>query len=152
MPILGLHQKRERDGPLDRIGPHERSAIMAKVASKNTRPELLVRSMLFRAGLRFRLHARELPGSPDVVLPKHRTIVFVHGCFWHGHDCRSGRNRPKSNAGYWEAKLDRNISRDRDARLRLEEQGWTVHVIWTCQLEHDTQRLIEALHPGSARA
>ncbi|MBZ9871589.1 very short patch repair endonuclease [Mesorhizobium sp. BR1-1-9] len=133
------------DNTADPFAPEMRSAIMAKVSSKDTAPELRVRSLLFRSGFRFRLHQRHLPGSPDIVLKKHNAAVFVHGCFWHGHNCRSGMRRPKANADYWAAKLDRNMTRDRDACARLEAAGWTVHVVWACQLEEDTKRVIAAL-------
>jgi DNA mismatch endonuclease (patch repair protein) len=104
---------------------------MAAVRSKDTRPERQVRLELFAAGYRYRLNQRRLPGSPDMVLARYRTVIFVHGCFWHGHDCRRGR-RPASNVEFWNAKLDRNIARDRAVRGKLEEAGWNVVTIWTC--------------------
>lgn len=127
---------------MDRITPTARSAIMARVSSKNTAPELRVRSALFRSGYRFRLHKRGLPGSPDIVLKKYATVVFVHGCFWHGHDCKKGRLRPQTNSDRWNKKLDRNIERDREVQRRLVELGWRVKVIWTCQLTEGIDELI----------
>ncbi len=118
--------------------------MMAAVRGKNTRPELAVRSALFRAGYRYRLHRRDLPGSPDIVLPRYRVVVFVHGCFWHGHDCPRGR-RPASNVEFWNTKLERNVARDRASRAALEAAGWTVAVIWQCSAAHDTEHLLRRL-------
>lgn len=91
-----------------------RSEIMRRITGKDTQPEIVVRRVLHRMGYRFRLHRKDLPGNPDVVLPRWKTAVFVHGCFWHGHDCKkgSGKRRPKSNTVYWNAKIDRNMQRD----------------------------------------
>lgn len=118
---------------------------MSRVRSRHTRPELAARSALHSAGLRFRLHRRDLPGNPDIVLPGLRTVVFVHGCFWHGHDCAKGRRRPKSNAGFWNEKLDRNLDRDRRARVALEAAGWSVEVLWECDLDQGIPVLVEEL-------
>lgn len=117
---------------------------MSRVPNRNTSPELTVRSRLFQRGFRFRLHVKRLPGAPDVVLTRFRMAVFVHGCFWHGHACRRGQ-RPASNTEFWAAKLDRNITRDRESVRLLAEQGWRTHVIWTCQLETDLKQLIDDL-------
>lgn len=108
---------------------------MARVKGKNTRPELTVRSLLHSLGYRFRLHRRDLPGSPDIVLPGRKTVVFVHGCFWHGHDCKRGGRLPKANADYWVSKIGRNTARDARARAELEAQGWRVLVIWECEIK-----------------
>lgn len=106
---------------------------MAKVRSRNTRPELRVRSVLHRMGFRFRVNRRDLPGTPDIVLPRLRTVIFVHGCFWHSHEgCRRARI-PSSNVEYWTAKLQRNLERDKLAVKAVEKLGWHVHVIWECQ-------------------
>jgi DNA mismatch endonuclease (patch repair protein) len=118
--------------------------MMAAVRGKNTKPELAARSALFAAGYRYRLYRRDLPGSPDIVLPRYRVAVFVHGCFWHGHDCPRGR-RPTSNVEFWRAKLDGNMARDRANRAALEAAGWSVAVIWQCSAEHDTERLLQQL-------
>jgi DNA mismatch endonuclease (patch repair protein) len=106
---------------------------MAKIGSKNTRPEMLVRSAAHRLGLRFRLHRRDLPGSPDVVLPRHRTVLFVHGCFWHRHAHCPRSSMPVSNPEFWKTKFERNVARDLEAKTALEAQGWRVLVIWECQ-------------------
>ena len=127
-----------------------RSQIMASVRNRNTEPERQVRSEIFRAGFRFSLRRRGLPGSPDIVLPKYRTAVFVHGCFWHGHDCKRGR-RPASNTDFWNEKIDRNVRRDEDAAARLRETGWQVFVVWTCRVRKDTGELIEWLRAERGR-
>lgn len=106
---------------------------MRSVGQKNTRPELAVRKILHRSGYRFRLHRRDLPGTPDVVLPKYRSVIFVHGCFWHGHGCKYGK-LPKSNKSYWSQKIQRNINRDARTRFELERGGWKVFVVWQCEL------------------
>src|SRR5690349_6557163 len=99
--------------------------MMSRVRGRDTAPELRVRCALHAAGFRFRLHRRDLPGRPDIVLPAFRTAVFVHGCFWHAHDCPRGR-RPASNSAFWAAKLEKNVARDRDAAAALVWLGWTV--------------------------
>lgn len=110
-----------------------RSRVMRAVKSKNTTPEKLVRSLLHAMGLRFRLHRKDLPGTPDIVLPKWKTVLFVHGCFWHGHDCPRGARMPKTNAQYWSAKIERNRRRHEQVARQLKEQGWQVLVVWECQ-------------------
>src|SRR5581483_5105422 len=114
---------------MDKIGARERSEIMRRVRSADTRPELLVRRLIHSMGYRFRLHRRDLPGVPDIVLPRLRAVAFVHGCFWHGHTCRAGRNRPASNVTYWEGKLTRNRLRDARSRRALRQLGWRVLTI-----------------------
>jgi DNA mismatch endonuclease (patch repair protein) len=117
---------------VDVFTPAERSRVMAAVRSKNTTPELLVRRLVHRMGLRFRLHSKALPGSPDLVFPSRRRAIFVHGCFWHGHTC--GRCRiPATNRGFWKKKLSANAERDRRALRRLRRLGWKVLVVWECQ-------------------
>jgi DNA mismatch endonuclease (patch repair protein) len=118
---------------------------MAAVRSKNTRPERQVRLALFAAGYRYRLNLGRLPGSPDMVLARYRTVIFVHGCFWHGHDCRRGR-RPTSNVEFWNAKLDRNLARDRAVRGTLEEARWNVVTIWTCSAADGIAALLAGLN------
>ncbi len=105
---------------------------MSRVKNKNTRPELLVRSLLHRLGYRFRLHPKDLPGTPDLVLPKHCIALFVHGCLWHGHSCNRG-NLPQSNRDFWRAKIRKNIERDTAAREALHRLGWETLVVWTCE-------------------
>jgi DNA mismatch endonuclease (patch repair protein) len=120
---------------MDTFTPNERSRVMRQVRGRDTGPEMVVRRLVHSMGFRYRLHCRELPGNPDLVFPSRRKIIFVHGCFWHGHACRSGRNRPSSNTGYWIPKLERNKARDRANRKQLKRLGWDVLVVWECQLK-----------------
>jgi DNA mismatch endonuclease (patch repair protein) len=112
--------------------------MMSGIKGKNTRPELLIRSGLHRLGFRFRLHARDLPGRPDIVLPKYRAVIFVHGCFWHGHDCHLFK-WPATRKAFWRRKIDGNIERDRRLRRSLTEGGWRFLVIWECSLKGRTR-------------
>lgn len=105
---------------------------MSQIKGKDTKPEMLVRSAAHRLGLRFRLHDKRLPGKPDMVLPKHRTVIFVHGCFWHRHGCKLTSD-PKSRQDYWAPKFERNVRRDAEHRAALEAAGWRVVVIWECE-------------------
>jgi len=111
----------------------DRSRMMKANKGGDTKPEMMARSALHRLGYRFRLHCRDLPGNPDIVLPRFRTVIFVHGCFWHRHHCRDGRNVPNTHTDFWKAKFRRNLARDRKAHRELRETGWTVHVEWECQ-------------------
>jgi len=122
-----------------------RSRNMAAIKGKNTKPELIVRRALHAHGYRFRLHRRDLPGNPDIVLPKYRIAVRVNGCFWHGHDCRRGRNLPKTNAEFWKTKIESNIRRDQIARTRLEEAGWHVYDIWDCTIQNGITEVLAVL-------
>jgi len=115
-----------------------RSRIMRAVKSGDTAPELIVRSLAHRMGYRFRLHRKDLPGKPDLVFPKLRKAIFVHGCFWHGHDCARGARVPKNNREYWTKKIDRNQERDKAARQALAKSGWQVAVFWECALRKDS--------------
>ena len=117
---------------------------MAAVHGTDTAPELYVRRELFAAGFRFRLHVASLPGRPDIVLPRYRLAVFVHGCFWHSHLCARGK-RPTSNTTFWNAKLDVNIRRDKRDRAALKSAGWRSVVIWQCELERASLRLVRRL-------
>ena len=117
----------------DRLPSAERCKLMSKVRNKNTDLELTVRRILHRNGYRFRLHTRDLPGSPDIVLPRYRMALFVHGCFWHGHDCRLG-SKPKSNQNYWGPKIATNRSRDERNLEKLKDIGWSVLVLWECDI------------------
>lgn len=110
-----------------------RSKIMASVRQRNTKPELVVRSLLHKMGYRFRLHGRDLPGTPDIILPKHHAVLFINGCFWHQHPGCSLAKRPSSNTKYWDAKLDENITRDDIKIAALNNAGWKVLVIWQCE-------------------
>ncbi|MGA7733590.1 MAG: very short patch repair endonuclease [Chloroflexia bacterium] len=123
-----------------------RSRIMASVGTKDTKPELRVRSLLHRMGYRFRLNRRDLPGSPDIVLSKHRTVIFVHGCFWHRHlDCRK-TTTPKDNAEFWQLKFERNIARDEAVTQALIEMGWRVVTVWQCEVEKGYEWLTDRLY------
>ena len=113
----------------------QRSAVMRRVKGRDTTPEMKVRRALTRIGARYRLHRKDLPGSPDVVMPGRRLALFVHGCFWHGHDCARGARVPKQNRDYWVAKVDRNRARDVRSREALEALGWRVETIWECDLK-----------------
>lgn len=117
---------------MDVHSPAQRSANMAAIRGKNTRPEMIVRSILHRLGYRFRLHKKDLPGRPDLVLVRHRKIVFVHGCFWHMHQCRYGRVVPATNSEFWESKRLGNVTRDRRNKSALRNLGWNVLVVWEC--------------------
>lgn len=118
----------------DVFTPSQRSRIMSRVRQRDTTPEVKVRRLLHRLGYRFRLHRKDLPGKPDIVLPKHKAVVFVHGCFWHGHTgCRRAA-RPTSNAAFWNSKLDKNLARDARVEAELSNLGWRVLTIWQCQV------------------
>lgn len=110
---------------------------MSRIHDKNTAPELAIRRLLFAMGYRFRLHVAGLPGKPDVVFPGRQKIIFVHGCFWHGHLCNRG-NTPKSNKQYWQLKIANNRLRDKRNRARLSRQGWKVLVIWECEMRNES--------------
>ena len=119
----------------DRMTPEQRHRCMSHVRSKGTRPEMLVRRWLWHQGYRYRLHDRRLPGTPDIVLRRLRTVVLVNGCFWHGHDeCKAGQRRPDTRREWWEAKIERNRYRDRRNRELLEWMGWMVITVWECEL------------------
>ena len=112
----------------------DRSALMASIRGKDTRPEMTVRRLVHRLGYRYRLHRRDLPGSPDLVFPSRRRVIFVHGCFWHRHDCPLGKKTPRVRPEYWLPKLARNHERDIAVRDRLCQLGWETLVIWECEL------------------
>ena len=126
--------------PVDVTVSGARSRNMAAIRCKDTSPELRVRRLLHHLGYRFRLHRRDLPGSPDIVLPKHRTVVFVHGCFWHRHPGCRYTTTPKTRADFWANKFEQNIRRDHRQQQQLREMGWSVMVIWECELR-DLQSL-----------
>jgi DNA mismatch endonuclease (patch repair protein) len=124
--------------PHDVFSPEERSRVMQTVKSKDTKPEMIVRRLAHALGYRFRLHRKDLPGSPDLVFVGRKKAIFVHGCFWHGHDCKRGSRQPKTNANYWRAKIGRNVSRDAANLRALDDQGWRALVIWECEMKDRT--------------
>nr|WP_235937984.1 very short patch repair endonuclease [Endobacterium cereale] len=125
---------------------------MSRIKAKNTRPEIAVRRALFASGFRFRIHSKDLPGKPDIVLKKFKCAIFVHGCFWHGHDCRKGTTLPKSNKEKWIAKLNSNKQRDQINEESLRRQGWHVFIIWECELTDSICRLQQFLERQRACA
>ncbi|MFI4964688.1 MAG: very short patch repair endonuclease [Caulobacterales bacterium] len=136
--------------------PEKRSAVMRRVKSKDTSPELQVRRALTGLGARYRLHRKDLPGNPDIVMPGRGLAFFVHGCFWHGHECPRGARVPKQNRDYWVGKVARNRARDAKSRETLAALGWRVETIWECELRDAAglrERLAHLLqcHPGKPR-
>ena len=123
----------------DVLTPKQRSFNMSRIRGKNTCPEITVRRLLHSLGHRFRLHVRGLPGCPDIVLPKRRAIIFVHGCFWHMHRCRFGKVTPKTNAAFWQRKRRGNVQRDKKSRRRLRKE-WSILTVWECEAR-DEKRL-----------
>lgn len=121
---------------VDSITSEQRSRNMSQIRSRDTTPEVIVRSILHKAGLRFRLHRKELPGKPDIVLRKHRAVIFVHGCFWHRHPGCKRCTTPKTNPAYWLPKLQRNADRDKEHIADLKKLGWRVRVVWECELKN----------------
>lgn len=140
-----------------RAAIERRSAIMRSIKSTNTKPELTIRSLVHSLGFRFRLHRSDLPGRPDIALPRLHRVIFVNGCFWHGHRCARGARVPKSNRSYWIAKICRNKERDRQSLANLKKLGWQSLVIWECQIK-DRDKLVARIlkfltlsYPPSAR-
>jgi DNA mismatch endonuclease (patch repair protein) len=129
---------------VDHISRSRRSWLMSRVRSKNTTPELRVRRVAHALGLRFRLHRRDLPGKPDLVFPKHRIAIFVHGCFWHRHENCAKATSPKSREEYWTEKFRQNERRDAEASNRLTALGWNVTIIWECETK-DEARLAQQI-------
>lgn len=128
----------------DTLTPKKRSWTMSRIRSKNTKPEVLVRSILHRLGFRFRLNGKGFPGNPDIVLRKYKTVIFVNGCFWHRHEnCRKS-TLPKTNTEFWQNKLDRNVSRDKLNLVNIAASGWNAVVVWECELK-DKEKLAERL-------
>lgn len=120
--------------------PKQRNRCMAAVKGKNTKPEMIVRKYLFSRGLRFRVQVRKLPGTPDIVLPKYKTVIFVNGCFWHGHNGCKYFRLPKSNVEFWKEKIERNIERDKESMQALFDLGWKVVRVWECELRNKANR------------
>lgn len=139
---------------MDILVPEQRSSLMSRIRSKDTAPEMTVRRLAHALGFRFRLHRRDLPGSPDLVFPSHRKVILVHGCYWHRHEgCRYAYS-PKSNTKFWQSKFEANIARDQRAASALETFDWNVLVIWECETRNvDTlrARLVEFLKINKQR-
>lgn len=123
---------------MDTASPEKRSGIMRQVKGRDTRPERIVRSLLHRMGYRFRLQRDDLPGKPDIVLPRFKTVVFVNGCFWHRHPGCKRATTPASNVDYWQTKFARNVERDARNQAELEKMGWRVAIVWECELKDKT--------------
>jgi DNA mismatch endonuclease (patch repair protein) len=117
---------------------------MSRISGRDTKPEIIIRKLIHRLGFRFRLHVRTLPGNPDIVLPKHRKIIFVHGCFWHGHENCKRSKRPSTNTGFWDKKISGNIERDKVVIASLNELGWHTLTIWQCEIK-DQEKIYELL-------
>lgn len=129
----------------DTITPERRSWNMSRIRGRDTKPELLLRSLLHRAGYRFRVHRRDLAGSPDIVLPKYSTAILVHGCFWHRHpECKKAAT-PSTRKEFWEAKFKATVERDKVNATRLKDAGWQVITIWECELELDARRVLSSI-------
>lgn len=122
----------------------QRSRTMRSVKSQDTEPELTVRRLLHKMGFRYRLHRKDLPGKPDIVFASRKKVIFIHGCFWHGHYCKRGGRRPKTNKEYWQSKIERNVQRFDKQIKELAEEEWSVLTIWECQLK-DTEVLKDSL-------
>lgn len=120
---------------VDVLTKEQRSFNMSQIRDKNTKPEIIIRSMVYRLGFRFRLHDKSLPGKPDIVLPRHKKVIFVHGCFWHLHNCKYGRVKPATNADFWQAKRLSNKLRDKRNLAELRKTGWKILIIWECWLK-----------------
>ncbi len=138
---------------MDTVSPEQRSRNMSKVRNKNTGLELGVRSLLHRLGYRFRLHRKDLPGTPDLVFPARRSVIFLHGCFWHGHSCTRGA-LPAANREFWAAKIGRNQERDERAQQELGTAGWRVLTVWQCQTKDEValqERLVGFLEAGTMK-
>jgi len=131
----------------DRISPERRSALMSRIRSKDTQPELAVRRLLHALGYRYVLHDKRLPGTPDLVFPARRKVIFVHGCFWHGHRCPRGF-RPAANREFWAAKIERNRVRDRSARRELRRSGWDVLEVFECGIKPGKMAALRARLEG----
>ena len=137
----------------DRITPEHRSWNMSRIRGRDTVPELMVRSIVHRLGFRFSLRRTDLPGKPDIVLPRFRTVIFVHGCFWHRHGSCRNSVLPKTRRGFWLSKLDSNVARDRRNAAALRTLGWHVLVVWECELKNNAKlrrKIIRALKPYDA--
>lgn len=133
----------------DVVSKEKRSEMMAGIRGKDTRPEMLIRRGLHAMGYRFRVHRRDLPGNPDIVLPKYRAVIFVHGCFWHGHECHLFK-WPKTREEFWREKIGSNVKRDQRSEQCLTNLGWRVHAIWECELKGKRADLPRVLNDCAA--
>ncbi|MBF0887823.1 MULTISPECIES: very short patch repair endonuclease [Gluconobacter] len=129
----------------DTISAERRSWNMSRIRGRDTAPEIRLRSLLHRVGFRFRLHTKDLPGKPDIVLPKYHTVIFVHGCFWHRHEGCRNATKPSTRTEFWQAKFDGNVARDKRNKAALEAAGWTVITVWECELKANADRLVHQL-------
>lgn len=129
----------------DRISPEHRSWNMSRIRNKDTRPEKHLRSLLHRAGFRFRLHASNLPGKPDLILPRYHTVIFVHGCYWHRHPGCKNAAIPGTRTDFWVAKFQGTVKRDREVADKLINQGWRVIIVWECELENNSDSVIQKI-------
>lgn len=130
---------------VDVLTPEQRHLVMSRIRSKDTKPEMVVRRLLYAQGYRYRLHAKDLPGKPDIVFRGRHKVVSVNGCYWHSHSCAGGRHRPQTNADFWEAKRQRTLDRDAQAMAALEMDGWSVATVWECELR-ESEPLLRVLH------
>lgn len=133
---------RAEDWATDVLTPEQRRLVMSRIRCKDTKPEMIMRYGLHGRGLRYRLHGTDIPGKPDMVFPKFRVVVFVHGCFWHGHGC-SLFKWPKTRSSFWKAKINRNMERDREVRVSLKSAGWRAIVVWECALRGKYRRALQ---------
>lgn len=128
---------------MDKWSKEKRSEVMSHIRSKNTKPEMMVRSALHKLGYRYSLHRKELPGQPDLTLPKYNSVIFINGCFWHQHrKCRNG-HIPKTRTEYWRNKFDKNVERDRRSYRELRKCGWNVIIVWECEIKNDLHSVIK---------
>jgi DNA mismatch endonuclease (patch repair protein) len=136
---------------VDILTKDKRSALMSRIRGRDTKPELAVRSLLHRLGYRFRLHVRNLPGSPDIVLPRHKTVVLVHGCFWHRHQGCRFCYVPKTRPAFWRKKFEGNVERDGVVQQELKKTGWRVIIVWECELRNQHRLTSRLCDIGSSR-
>lgn len=131
---------------MDRLTKEERSINMSKIRSKDTLPEIRIRKALWRMGYRYRLHYKQLPGKPDIVITKQKIVVFVHGCFWHRHENCIEASRPKTNSKYWEAKINKNIERDKKHQEEIGKMGYNIFIVWECEVKKDIKENIKLMN------
>lgn len=137
--------KQNQSANHDNLTRSQRSACMASIRGTDTRPEIVVRRLVHSLGYRYRLHRRELPGTPDLVLARYQCVIFVHGCFWHMHRCKRGKSTPRTNSAFWRTKREKNRNRDRHSIAALRRAGWRVLAVWECQTRDDI-KLAERLN------